>query len=370
MLFSCKDSESEILRIDLAENLSPGNHELSGFAEDVIYIPLETTSNNLLRSIGKLHMNNNGIFYISDYRSLQIYTHEGKFKYQAGKSGRGPGEYSFIDDFTVDESTGTIYILDRRNILTYGEAGNYINNIKATGRPMQIEYIEGNILLYVDNSDGQTEHSFLLIDKYGEVLKQYNNKYKFEPSGPVVVVADGPVRYHFNDTLFIKEAYSDTIFFVDGSEFVPRYIFNQGDGKLAANVYGKDLLTEGYKYISFRRIFETSQFLFASYWWNKSGMYLIRCKNSDNNYVFDNEKGLINDIDGGPEVIPEMAITKGGTEYLVMWLDAFRLKAHVESEAFRNSIPKFPEKKKELEKLAASLDENDNPVLMLVKLKE
>jgi len=31
---------------------------------------------------------------------------------------------------------------------------------------------------------------------------------------------------------------------------------------------------------------------------------------------------------------------------------------------------KHPEKKKELEKLANSLDENDNPVLMLVKLKE
>ena len=32
--------------------------------------------------------------------------------------------------------------------------------------------------------------------------------------------------------------------------------------------------------------------------------------------------------------------------------------------------PKYPEKKKQLEKLANSLNENDNPVLMLVKLKE
>ena len=31
---------------------------------------------------------------------------------------------------------------------------------------------------------------------------------------------------------------------------------------------------------------------------------------------------------------------------------------------------KYPEKKKQLEQLANSLDENDNPVLMLVKLKE
>ncbi len=39
---------------------------------------------------------------------------------------------------------------------------------------------------------------------------------------------------------------------------------------------------------------------------------------------------------------------------------------------YKNIIPSgfYNEKKKELEQLANSLDENDNPVLMLVKLKE
>jgi len=49
---------------------------------------------------------------------------------------------------------------------------------------------------------------------------------------------------------------------------------------------------------------------------------------------------------------------------------SYELKAHISTESFKNSTPKYPEKKKELEKLAYSLDENDNPVLMLVKLKE
>ena len=46
------------------------------------------------------------------------------------------------------------------------------------------------------------------------------------------------------------------------------------------------------------------------------------------------------------------------------------LKSYVASDAFKSSSPKYPEKKKKLEQLANSLDENDNPVLMLVKLKE
>jgi hypothetical protein len=46
-----------------------------------------------------------------------------------------------------------------------------------------------------------------------------------------------------------------------------------------------------------------------------------------------------------------------------------QLKAHVASESFKNSTPKYPEKKRELEKLAVSLKETDNPVLVLVKMK-
>jgi len=45
------------------------------------------------------------------------------------------------------------------------------------------------------------------------------------------------------------------------------------------------------------------------------------------------------------------------------------LKKYITSEAFQNST-QFPEKKKELEKLANSLKETDNPVLVLVKLKK
>ncbi len=54
---------------------------------------------------------------------------------------------------------------------------------------------------------------------------------------------------------------------------------------------------------------------------------------------------------------------------MVIWFEPYQLKMYMASQSFKNSTPKYPEKKKELEKLAASLDENDNPVLMLVKLK-
>lgn len=120
-----------------------------------------------------------------------------------------------------------------------------------------------------------------------------------------------------------------------------------------------------------RRVFETINFLFVEYRISKDKQiyHLIKEKKNGKEWTFDPEVGLINDIDGGPSFKPELYFTRNKTEYLVIWINAFELKAHVESEAFKVFTPKYPEKKKELEQLAAKIDENDNPVLMLVKLK-
>jgi hypothetical protein len=53
-----------------------------------------------------------------------------------------------------------------------------------------------------------------------------------------------------------------------------------------------------------------------------------------------------------------------------MWIEAKQLKDHVASEDFKNTLTKFPEKKKELEKLSNSINEFDNPILMFVTFKK
>ena len=55
--------------------------------------------------------------------------------------------------------------------------------------------------------------------------------------------------------------------------------------------------------------------------------------------------------------------------YILSYMDTFEFKSLVESEAFINGEPLLPSKKKEMQILANKLSENDNPVLMLLKLK-
>ena len=74
----------------------------------------------------------------------------------------------------------------------------------------------------------------------------------------------------------------------------------------------------------------------------------------------------MNDLDGGPNIFPR---TIKDDNTIIALVDALQIKTHVVSETFKNSKPKYPEKMKELEKLANNLKETDNPVLMIVKLK-
>jgi len=47
-----------------------------------------------------------------------------------------------------------------------------------------------------------------------------------------------------------------------------------------------------------------------------------------------------------------------------------KLKEYIASNEFKESNPKYPERKKELEELVNGLKETDNPVLVLVRLKK
>ena len=97
--------------------------------------------------------------------------------------------------------------------------------------------------------------------------------------------------------------------------------------------------------------------------------YLINLETEKTSNGFIYLGGIPNNLDGGAKFRPIQYFIENGNEYLLGEINAFRLKMHTVSNEFINSTPKYPEKKKELEKLAESLKETDNPVLIMVRLK-
>ena len=93
----------------------------------------------------------------------------------------------------------------------------------------------------------------------------------------------------------------------------------------------------------------------------------IGSKQNNFQALFNLGEGIANDIDGGPNILP---LTTKNDNTIISLIDALTLKKYIITEEFKKSTPKYPEKKKELEKLANSLKETDNPVLMIVRLKK
>jgi len=81
------------------------------------------------------------------------------------------------------------------------------------------------------------------------------------------------------------------------------------------------------------------------------------------------EGAVINDIDGGPMFMPAGCFDENNRQYLLAFLEPLKLKEYVASDKFIQSTPKYAEKKVYLKKLADTMKETDNPILMMVSLK-
>ncbi|HNY52507.1 MAG TPA: hypothetical protein PK727_05230 [Bacteroidales bacterium] len=104
----------------------------------------------------------------------------------------------------------------------------------------------------------------------------------------------------------------------------------------------------------------------------KGNITLIDKKNKKSyiTYVKDFEDGgITNDFDGGINFQPVSYYSEMEMEYMIGFFNPYQLKNHVASAQFINSVPKYIENKSKVENLAKTLTETDNPVLMLIKLK-
>ena len=349
---------------------------------DIEYIPLETTEQSLIKSMinlglfgGKLLAGNN-YFIIKMFNSILKFRNDGSFMTSIGTVGRGPDEFLVAHDVEID-GEGNIYIVDgwEKKIFIYSENGGFI---KTVAFPLYgaVEYwfVDGMFLCYNQNNLGNVENSFNLIDSGGKLIKNFPNRYPF-----VVKQKDAygfqheNLFYRFNNRLFKKEVYSDTIYSYENMNFRPHLVIAVGDKLITtqarSDIPGLDLAKN---YISPRNLFEFGDYVYYEFTYkfdfsNTEDYSFIGSKKNDFQALINPEDGLINDLDGGPNILPQ---TIKDDNTIIAWVDALELKKHVASEAFKNSKPKYPEKKIELEKLANSLKETDNPVLMIVRLKK
>jgi len=368
--------ECQPLKIDLRKLPKKEAIRLSDLgATDIQYIPLETTKQNVLPEIKNIVFGKS-FFLTHSYATINMFRYNGQFVTKISKEGRGPDEITVAHDIDINPRDESIYLVDGwlQKFLVYNRDGTLMRSFKCPIKSaIDFRIIIDGILCYNDNSImARTNSSFILIDTLGKVIMNYPNTYKWQrKTNPSYGYLHENLFYRFNGQLFKKEMYSDTVFVYRNKAFEPHFLIDVG--KLRITPEARTNSPVAYiihNFLTPQKLFEWGDYIYYEFSFQpddqNEGFSLIASKVNNFRILFDPEKGLINDLDGGPNIMPQ---TVRDNKTLVAWIEALKLKIYVASEEFKKSKPLYPEKKKKLEKLANSLKETDNPVLVLVILK-
>ncbi len=378
IIYSCNLRENnELFIIDINRSIET-ELSISHLVDDITYIPLQ--SEILFKNPFSILTTKENFILSTLPSNILIFTRSGKIINEIGKVGKGPGEYLFPKHLAYDQDENMIYVYDNKRIIQYDLSGKFRNELnleKFNSDFHDIHLNKGDIYLAGGIHFGNAIYDWIVVDNSLNI-----QSYKFNHIGSFGAMGDGTIIregrggfFSYEEDIYFWNSFNDTIFSLEPNSYKPAIVFETGIFKHPPEAI---LFEERSKYFYLNYMFGTNNFFVMVYILNnhqytslfdKKNKKLMAINKSANLSVFD-IPGIPNDIDGGPAFPPFYYFQENGKEFLIGWIHAFRLKAHVESGSFKNSSPKYPEKKKELEKLAASLDENDNPVLIIGKLKE
>lgn len=384
---------------------------LSQLSDNIRYIPLEFSQDNPLGVIKSITISDKYLLII-DNKSCLLYNTEGHFIRGIGKRGRGPGEYQFIICSRLNNDK--IYIQSLFDLFEYRTDGAFVRKIK--NRFMfnnsTYQYARNWIIIddslffsHMPNPTGNIPYKALLTKNNGEILKSYTNHILFDREKALTITEDDAHIYQFDKMISFKEYYNDTLFYLDGNfELIPKYTFNLG--KYKEPVSGREKSVEEWgksqrNFIFIPNVFQTEKYLFIkcqfgdhfpakrltpetvklptgniyTKWYNTTyalGAYDKLAKTISfceptrtDNPLF--TSGIINDFDAGPRFFPDVQLND---TTLGMWIKSSDLIKHIESNDFKNSVPRYSEKKEQLKELTDKLSDLDNPILMIVTFKK
>lgn len=375
LLLSCESQNSKLIVFDPL-TINERKIKLSQIADNITYIPLD--NNMPLGAISIIKISNDAIYASVKDIGILTFNRDGKLINKIGSIGRGPGEYLIYMRFCVDEKSGTVYVADARNIIkVYSETGKFIRDFSLYEYGSLIEHIEfyesGLFVQYsVHVKDAQFE--WIICDTLGNVIKK---RPRHLPPFTTNWGGLSPM-YTYKNTINYYSEFGDTVYSVlpDLSQ-IPSFVIGRGEYRKPITNLSVEQIISG-KYLDIVRIHETHYYFIIAYnIHNKNFLAFINKKNQETFSIsteYDDATGvplkaIENDFDGGFDFYPKGYFEQNDEEFVIGLLHPFQIIAHSESDEFKNTDPSYPQKKQDFVKLAAGLDETDNPVLVMVKLK-
>ncbi|MDL2277479.1 6-bladed beta-propeller [Parabacteroides sp. OttesenSCG-928-G07] len=410
LLLSCnqnsKDKTGDILVIDIIGSL--GEYEaipVSQFVTELEYIPLETDNECFLAEESWELLVTSSHIFVRGFRYCYAFDRNGRFLGQIGNLGQGPGEYSYLTGFTMDEKNQILYLETYRTILEYSWDGIFHQSIDLPKdmykTPLRdISFVHKNLFIgHFRNHRGDLLHNFVLFDQSSEVIKLLDNYVQFKPKYEIVSWESRSMKsYRIGECVYVKEMANDTLFYLNRrNELVPHIVFDIGQytstSEKRSNISERSFITnaaimlpmegylpmvgtQDYLFFSFRAVNLSGKYSFPKgidypFITDMHGLVGLYDITNQTTHLLDTDPvsrmlGLINDLDGGLSFWPKYYTSNN--ELVDIW-PAEYMKDVLTEEYFAAHEIKDPAAHQKLKELVQKLDIEDNPVIVIAKLK-
>lgn len=380
-----KDTQEYPLHIDLENGYKvKGEALLSAEASEIIYIPLETNTNSLIKRINKVIYWNDQLL-VSEYFNLHLFDRSGKYLRKVSQAGNGPADYRYVQNIIADPSTGTLYIFSTGRIIKFDRNLTYVNNYKLgevfgegvfstgvmTPEKTFIVYHHNQVRLWEDTTK---VYSLAEIDTLGNMVRQYENTMvRYVKSRRNNLMWGYRPLYVYDNNVRFIEFGNDTLFTIMQGSSIPYIILDLGKMKENHNPdYSQiqtfeevqRLMTESTK-LSVGNVLENSNYVYVRLSWGLDGEYVYCvCDRQTKAFVSLNDNGLLNDLDGGIFFFPEKIEANGD---MITWKTVEEFKEEILSKDYATQKAKYGERFEGVYQLANSLQEDDNPILVIAK---
>lgn len=362
--YSChrQNVASEVTMTVEKEDLSK-RYKLSDIVQDYDLIPLETNDTCLIGNCRKIIFDST-TFYLKDgvTKTLFHFNLKGKLLRKIGKTGRGPSEYLYLDDFCILKSKDII-ILDggSKKIIIYDSIGRLVATQNLPFFAESLEVVNDSVLVF----KGTAFEKQIMLWNYRQKqvissFLEYDPRYRRSPSKSFSI---------YNNEVLWRQQFQSRLFKVTENELIPcRYIDFKNhsyDGKLdkskgglyfaPSNTALMDYYCENNDYIFFRfQCDELSDLPFFVFYFKDSQKKVIL----NNNYYIDDMTFY---HISPPQIV---AYTVDNRPVCVLltspWLDK------LEEESKENISLTF----RKLHGALTNVSYSDNPVLVIYKLKK
>ena len=376
MVAGCGESKpptDDLITIDVTANYPKKELILQDFM-DVEYIPLETSSEFI--TMGWLHAVGKKVIVVRNRNrntdgDIFIFDRSGKAVNKINRLGQGNEEYQFLLGITLDEDNNEIFVNDhwRKKIMVYDLSGNFKRSFdhKQGWYGMDIyNFDRGNLICRINGTDDDdNSNAFVVVSKQdGSITKGISIPYKKKISS-LVFSADSsyvmPIRNrtlvpHRGDSWMLMYDPADTIYKLRTDySLTPLIARTPPIGSMNPRIFlYPEVITDRYYFM---------QTVKAEWDWvantghKRTDLMYDKQENAIFEYVVKNA-----DYPNEQPVSMMVSEVTFGTDEIAL---VQKLEAYELVEAYQKGHLKG-----RLKEIAAGLEEDSNPVIMLIKYKK